>query len=87
MFEPGDCCPEAAGRRGIHQVPGYRLIAGHATVVEAFEAADDAEAIDFARKFAQEFPAATAPDLRERGGFRLEIQDGHGWELFFAWMP
>ncbi len=67
-------------------MPSYRLLAGHATVLEDFVAADDAEAIDRARELTQDV-VPTGPDLVERGGFRLEKNDHRGWHVLFAWFP
>jgi hypothetical protein len=66
-------------------MPSYRLLAGYGTVVEIFDADDDGQAIDYARRLTERWP--NYPAIAERGGLRLEREEGHAWQWFFSWVP
>jgi hypothetical protein len=68
-------------------MPSYRLLAGNLTVVETFDAEDDAEAITCAHGLSLEFPIPERTFAARWGYFRLERQQGHQWQFFFAWVP
>ncbi|WNV75164.1 hypothetical protein [Geodermatophilus sp. DSM 44513] len=68
-------------------MPSYRLLAGNLTVIETFDAEDDAEAITRAHGLALDFPIPECTFAARWGYFRLERQDGHLWQFFFAWVP
>jgi hypothetical protein len=67
-------------------MPSYRLVAGRGTILEGFDAADDADAIRCAHELSLDFPGV---ELAEGSGgyLRLERHDGHCWQLLFGWMP
>ncbi|UOY02466.1 hypothetical protein [Blastococcus sp. PRF04-17] len=65
-------------------MPSFRLLAGKGTVIETFDADDEAEAIECARRLSLEFPRRSPLDDQ---WLRLERRNGHRWELFFAWRP
>jgi CheY-like chemotaxis protein len=67
-------------------MPSYRLLAGHGAVIDAFVAIDDARAIDCARELTEDLPTLDS-GLDVSGGFRLERQDGCGWQVLFWWVP
>lgn len=71
--------------RENNAMPSYRLLAGHA-IIDAFVAIDDARAIDCARELTEDLPTLD-PGLDVSGGFRLERQDGCGWQVLFCWVP
>ena len=71
--------------RGI-AMPVYRLLAGHATVLELFEAPDDREAERRAHELAMEFPPRGHLPAR-RSDFRVERRDADTWRPVFAWEP
>jgi hypothetical protein len=68
-------------------MPSYRLLAGSATVLEAFDAEDDAGAIVLAHELSLDFPCEARTFAARWGYFRLERQDGYLWQLLFAWVP
>lgn len=68
-------------------MPSYRLLAGEQTVLEAFAAQQDGEAIEHARRLSHEFPCEPRTFAARWGYFRLERQQDHAWDLVFAWVP
>jgi hypothetical protein len=65
-------------------MPNYRLLAGDFTVIETFDADDDAEAIEWAHRLSLDFPMHERVFAARWGYFRLERRD-HVWAFFFAW--
>jgi hypothetical protein len=68
-------------------MPSYRLLAGNFTVIEAFDAEDDAEAIRCAHGLSMDFPILERTLAARWGYFRLERRQADRWEFFFAWAP
>ncbi|SFD88260.1 hypothetical protein [Blastococcus tunisiensis] len=67
-------------------MPSYRLLAGCATVLEAFDVEDDRQAIDYARQLSVDFPWEARTFQARWGYFQLERRDGHLWQMLFAWV-
>ena len=67
-------------------MPEYRLLAGHATVLELFNAPDDREAGLSARELAMEFPQHGRLPAR-RSDFRVERLEGGRWRFVLSWVP
>jgi hypothetical protein len=67
-------------------MPDYRLVMGHATVLELFDALDDEEAGERARELAMDFPPCGRLPAR-RSDFRVERQDAGCWRFVVAWEP
>ncbi len=68
-------------------MPSYRVLVGQRTVIETFDAGDDAEAIGLAHRLSQAFPIDESTFATRWGHFRLEKQASHGWQYFFIWVP
>jgi len=76
-----------SGRGENDAMPRYRLLAGERTVLEAFAAEQDGEAIVRARWLSREFPCEPRTFAARWGYFRLERQQDHVWQFLFAWVP
>jgi hypothetical protein len=67
-------------------MPSYRLLMGHATVLEIFDAPDDGEAARCARELAMDFPPCGRLPARRRD-LRVERQEAGSWRVVLAWEP
>jgi hypothetical protein len=79
-----DGCPGAAAGATMLS---YRLLVGQRTVIETFDAEDDAEAIAQAHELSKAIPIDESTFAARWGYYRLERCEAHEWRYFFVWVP